>query len=125
MVEKNDLLDEDYDVKKDEGQKKNFNYTWYSFSYIFLMLTIGALVSKIMSGFDPAPYYLFIGSLVYICYGMIISLAFEGLRLINRKFISKKAPTKDIHPTWFRILETCFYAWCAIVFITYVGNKVI
>lgn len=125
MSEEYDVLDEDYEVEKGKEKARKFNYTKYTISYLFLMITIGALLTKIMSNFALKPYHLLLGSLFYISFGIIMSLIFEGLTFINRKFISKKPPKKDIHPTWFRILETCFYTWCVIVFVTYFGNKIV
>jgi hypothetical protein len=125
MSGENDLLDEDYEPNKEVEQKEKFNYTKYSISYIFLMITIGALLSKIMSVYPLKPYLMFMGSIIYISFGMIISLTYEGLRFVFNKFISKKPLKEDIHPTWFRILENCFYAWCVIVLVTYFGNKVL
>ena len=118
------LLDEDYDLKKGEEQKKKFNYLKYSFSYVFLMITIGALVAKKMKNVDLKLIDMLLGSLAFIAFGMIMSLIYEGLMFVYRKYISNKPPKKDSHPIWFRILETCFYTWCVIIFVTYFGNKV-
>ena len=124
MSDENDLLDEDYNIKKGVAQEKKFNYTKYSFSYIFLMITIGALVTKIMRSVDLKFWQLLMGSLAFISFGMIMSLIFEGGKFVYGKLISQKPLKKDVHPIWFRILETCFYTWCVIIFVMYFRNKV-
>jgi hypothetical protein len=123
MSDENEILDENFDTPK-EDPKKKFNYKQYTFSYIFLMFAIGMLVSKITTDFNLKPFYLLIGSVVYIFYGVITSLLYEIITYLYRQLISKNPNKRDTHPTWFRMLETCFYAWCVIIFITYLGNKV-
>ena len=124
MSDENDILDEGLNNSEPEIGKKKFNYLKYTFSYIFLMVTVGALMAKIMFNMNPIWERLMFVSFIYIVYAMIVSSIFVFGTYFYRKFISQQAVNKDDHPIWFRILEKGFYSWCCIIVIVYLGIKV-
>lgn len=125
MMNENEILDDALDPEEHADKPKNINYTKYSITYIFLMLLIGSLLTKVMSGFDRSYFYLIVGAFSYIVIAFILALIQQGINLLYRKFVKKASEKMPEHPIWFRLLESCFYTWCVIVLVTFVGNKVI
>lgn len=119
-MKEEELLDEGFHENKESP--KRINYIKLSITYIVLMILIGGLVNKLMNGYNFELIRFLVGAFSFIAFGMIISLLYEVWRWVYGRFISKEGPKVDVHPIGFRILETCFFAWCIIVLITWFGK---
>jgi len=87
------------------------------------MLTVGSLLTRLMTYYYESYWFLISGAFVYIAIAFVLGLIQEGINFLYRQITNKEMKNK--HPFWFRLLESCFYIWCVIVIVTFVGNKVL
>ena len=114
----NELLDKDFSQTEDEP-KEDLKTKKYSTIYIFLMIIIGMLVSKLLgiTKVSEDGYYaeLLGNALGIIIAGLGFAAIIEFIKFAYFKLVNRKKNHK--YEFWFRLLESTFYCWSFIILI--------
>ena len=122
-MNENEILDDNFKSNDKTEKSEGLNYLKYTLTYIFLMLIVGSLLTKLMTSFHDSYWFLLKGAFVYIAIAFVLGLIQEGINYLYRTITN--TALKNKHPIWFRFLETCFYIWCVIIIVTFVYNKLL